>query len=152
MSTFPRTRPIGRPLLRLIGGLTVLVALGACGAEAQSSDTRPVEQVDSAVKLVDVAAGLSLVADPTVAIVDVRTPAEFADGHIERAELIDFESADFRDRIVELDRTVTYFVYCRSGNRSAQATAIMAELGFRHVFELDGGMIAWQAAGAPVSN
>jgi rhodanese-related sulfurtransferase len=103
-----------------------------------------------AVQLVDVERGLELAADTSVVIVDVRTPAEFAEGHLERAVLIDLSAAGFRDGITELDRSATYFVYCQSGNRSGQATAIMAELGFENVFDLDGGILAWQAAGAPV--
>ncbi|MEO8265475.1 MAG: rhodanese-like domain-containing protein [Ilumatobacteraceae bacterium] len=104
----------------------------------------------SAVQLVDVATAMALAADPSVIVVDVRTPAEFAEGHISRAVLADIEDPGFGDRIAQLDRSTTYLVYCHSGNRSGQATAVMAALGFTSVANLDGGISAWVATGAPV--
>ncbi len=145
--------------LALVGALGV----AACGDDASTPESAaagspsPAATADTAdtaergaVTLVGVARGLELVADPTIRVVDVRTPEEFSEGRIERAELIDFNAAGFRERIGELDRDDTYFIYCRSGNRSGQATAIMAELGFTKVYDLDGGITAWLDAGAPV--
>ena len=63
-------------------------------------------------------------------ILDVRTPGEVAEGHLEGALFVDFLADDFRDKIVELDKSADYIVHCRSGNRSGQAVAIMADLGF----------------------
>jgi phage shock protein E len=63
-------------------------------------------------------------------IIDVRTPAEFASGHLEGALNIDVQSPDFAARIMELDPSGEYFVYCRSGNRSGQAIAQMTQMGF----------------------
>ena len=68
--------------------------------------------------------------DSATVVIDVRTPAEFAAGHLEGAVNIDVQSADFDARISELDPAGTYFVYCRSGNRSAQAIDRMQGLGF----------------------
>jgi rhodanese-related sulfurtransferase len=68
--------------------------------------------------------------DAGTVIIDVRTPAEFASGHLEGAVNIDVQSADFEARITELDPDGTYFVYCRSGNRSGQAIDRMTALGF----------------------
>ncbi len=85
----------------------------------------------------------------SVTLIDVRTPAEFAEGHIAGAELVDLNSGEFPTAIVEFDRSGRYLLYCRSGNRSAQAAAIMAELGFEQVWDM-GGIIDWEAAGFPV--
>ncbi len=63
-------------------------------------------------------------------ILDVRTPTEVAEGHLEGALFVDFMADDFREKVVTLDRSADYIVYCRSGNRSGQAVVIMAELGF----------------------
>lgn len=104
----------------------------------------------SAVQLVDVATAMALAVDPSVIVVDVRTPAEFAEGHISRAIVADIQDLGFGDRIAQLDRSATYLVYCHSGNRSGQATAVMAALGFTSVKDLDGGISAWVAAGAPL--
>ena len=68
--------------------------------------------------------------DPATVVIDVRTPAEFASGHLEGAVNIDVQSADFDARISELDPSGDYFVYCRSGNRSGQAIDRMEGLGF----------------------
>ena len=64
-------------------------------------------------------------------LLDVRTPEEFAAGHLAGAENIDFYAADFADQIDALDQGEQYVVYCRSGNRSGQATALMAADGIR---------------------
>ena len=123
---------------------------GGSGSPSDPTTASSLETASSPVQLVDVVQGTALAADPAVAVVDVRTPAEYAEGHIARAELVDFNASDFRDQIAKLDRSATYFVYCHTGNRSASATAVMAELGFVDVYELDGGIAAWQAAGGPV--
>jgi rhodanese-related sulfurtransferase len=83
-------------------------------------------------------------------VLDVRTPEEYAEGHVAGATLIDFSAPDFADRIGELDPAVTYVDYCRSGNRSGQSTALMAQQGFTSVNDVDGGVLAWEAAGLPL--
>ena len=83
-------------------------------------------------------------------VIDVRTPAEFAAGHLQGATNIDVEAATFTDQIAALDKTDTYAVYCRSGNRSRTATQQMADAGFSTLYDLDGGLTAWTAAGLPV--
>ena len=87
---------------------------------------------------------------PGVVLLDVRTPAEFASGHIESAVNIDLNAPDFTARIAELDPSVTYAVYCRSGNRSATATSYLLQQNFAPPYELDGGIVAWQSASLPV--
>ena len=64
--------------------------------------------------------------------------------------MIDFYRDDFADQLAALDRDTPYVLYCRSGNRSGQAAAMMKDLGFSSVQEIDGGIIAWQAADLPV--
>lgn len=84
-------------------------------------------------------------------LLDVRTPEEFASGHLEGAINIDFQSPTFNSEIEKLDRTKQYFVYCRSGSRSAQAVAHMQELGFQNTVQLKGGIISNQSALALVT-
>ena len=90
------------------------------------------------------------ISDTSIVLLDVRTPAEFAAGHIAGATNIDFESGTFESDIQKLDKSKSYAVYCRSGNRSGQATALMAKDGFKTIFNLDGGLINWQIAGNAV--
>lgn len=79
------------------------------------------------------------------AVIDVRTPAEYAEGHVTGAENIDVEAADFAARVAELPDEGTYLVYCRSGNRAGQAKAIMEEAGLDVVN--GGGLTDMGAAG-----
>ena len=83
-------------------------------------------------------------------ILDVRTPEEFAEGHIDGAIMIDFYREDFAAELAKLDPAVPYVLYCRSGNRSAQALQLMDGLGFRNVQNVDGGVLGWQQAGLPL--
>jgi rhodanese-related sulfurtransferase len=90
------------------------------------------------------------VAEVGVITLDVRTPGEFAEGHVEGARLIDFQSGNFENEIAALDKNATYAVYCRSGNRSGQAVKVMQDAGFTNVFNMNGGVIDWANAGFPL--
>ncbi len=83
-------------------------------------------------------------------ILDVRTPREYTDGHIENARNIDFRNPKFADSVLALDKDKSYYVYCLSGGRSREAASLMRSNGFTHVFELKGGIMAWQNANLPV--
>lgn len=84
-------------------------------------------------------------ASENAVLVDVRTPNEIADGKIEGALEFDFYADDFKSKIVELDKDKEYFMYCRSGNRSGQASKFMVKNGFTKVYNLKGGYMAWSA-------
>lgn len=99
---------------------------------------------------VDVEMFANVVRDPRTVIVDVRTPEEFAEGHIEGAVNIPVESDSFADAVAELDPNGVYAVYCRSGNRSAAAVEQMVNSGIVGIFELESGTIGWVEAGQPL--
>jgi rhodanese-related sulfurtransferase len=94
----------------------------------------------------------SKVTEAGVITLDVRTPGEFNEGHIEGALLVDFQSGNFENEIASLDKSKTYAVYCRSGNRSGQAVKVMSDAGFTDLYNLDGGVIDWASAGLPLVN
>jgi len=94
----------------------------------------------------------SKVAEAGVITLDVRTPGEFNEGHIEGAILVDFQSGNFENEIASFDKSKTYAVYCRSGNRSGQAVKVMSDAGFTDLYNLDGGVIDWASAGLPLVN
>lgn len=73
-------------------------------------------------------------------MVDVRTPEEFNVGHISTAINVDYQNKSFESEIKKLDTTKTYFVYCRSGSRSAKAISVMKNNGFKKIYELQGGI------------
>lgn len=79
---------------------------------------------------------------PEAMLIDVRTPGEFNTSHIAGAIDIDYESSSFTSEIQKLDKTKTYFIYCRSGNRSSQASVIMRQDGIKNLYELQGGIIS----------
>lgn len=86
-----------------------------------------------------------LASDANAIILDVRTDSEVADGIIPNAIHIDiYKGQEFIDKIESLDRSKSYYVYCRSGNRSGQACRIMEELGFEKTYNLEGGILEWQ--------
>lgn len=80
-------------------------------------------------------------------VLDVRTPEEVAAGAIEGAEVINIFDADFAERIEKLDKSKAYFIYCRSGRRSENACGIMSQKGFKELYNLEGGYMAWEANG-----
>ena len=100
---------------------------------------------------VDVKGFSGLIEDSDVVLLDVRTAAEYAEGHIERAILIDQKQSDFVEKVkaaIATDRKIA--VYCRSGRRSANAANRLAAEGYRCV-NLQGGILAWKEAGMPVT-
>ncbi len=85
--------------------------------------------------------------DNNAVILDVRTDIEVAEGIIPNAIQIDiYKGQGFIQEIQELDKTKSYYVYCRSGNRSGQACAIMNQLGFDNAYNLVGGILEWNGA------
>ena len=86
-----------------------------------------------------------LEADNNAVVLDVRTPEEVAEGVIPNAIHIDiFKGQGFIDEVQQLDKTKTYFVYCKAGGRSGQACSVMNQLGFKKSYNLLGGFSEWQ--------
>lgn len=83
-------------------------------------------------------------------VLDVRTPEEYAEGHLANAKNFDWNGDHFEHQIMALDKSKPVFVYCLKGGRSASAASKMRSLGFKDVYELDGGIAKWQEAKLPV--
>ena len=116
--------------------LTVLGLTSACGQQNFENT--------------DVQGFATLMADSSVVILDVRTAAEFAEGHIPGAILIDQGQSDFMEKAqAALPTEKTIALYCRSGRRSANAAGRLADAGYKCV-NLKGGIVAWKEAGKPV--
>ena len=103
---------------------------------------------NESVKTVNVEEFAEKMAQQNVRLIDVRTPNEYAEGHLAGAENIDVKAVDFADRIKDIKGTVA--VYCRSGKRSLMAAEQLAQRGCT-VYNLDGGILAWQKAGKPTT-
>ncbi len=85
-------------------------------------------------------------------ILDVRTPEEFASGHLENATNINWNSSDFEEKTSVLNKEKPVFLYCRSGGRSSEAAKKLQELGFKEVYEMQGGITQWRSSKLPESN
>ncbi len=93
-----------------------------------------------------------LTTEPDVIILDVRTQTEREEvGYITGSENIDYYDPEFENKIKALDKTQTYVVYCRSGQRSIRAAQIMADNDFENIYNLAGGINAWMVSGFEVS-
>lgn len=91
-----------------------------------------------------------IIADGKVAVIDVRTPDEFKEGHIKGAKNIDIMSKDFEAQLGKLDKTQPTLVHCQAGGRSTRALPVFEKLGFTNLIHLDEGFGGWEAAGKPV--
>jgi rhodanese-related sulfurtransferase len=76
-------------------------------------------------------------------IIDIRTPQEFSQGHIEGAVNINYYDSNFMDQIAKYDKNQPIFIYCRSGNRTSSASRKMADFGFKQINDLEGGILYW---------
>ncbi len=83
-------------------------------------------------------------------LVDVRTTGEYAQGHLPNALLIDIFSNDFKSRVGKLDKSKPVFVYCKAGSRSSSAVEVLSGMGFKDIYDLSGGIIAWRQANKPI--
>jgi len=92
----------------------------------------------------------ALISKNQVVIIDVRTPQEYSQGHLENAVNFDFSSANFESKISGLDKSKSYLLYCQSGRRSKAASEVVKSLGFGEVYNLLGGIAQWQAINLPV--
>ncbi|OGS72172.1 MAG: hypothetical protein A3F91_03000 [Flavobacteria bacterium RIFCSPLOWO2_12_FULL_35_11] len=76
-------------------------------------------------------------------IIDIRTPQEFSEGHIEGAININYFDDNFLDQIAKYDKNQPIFIYCRSGNRTESASKKAVDFGFKEIYDLEGGILYW---------
>ncbi len=93
------------------------------------------------------AAWQQLEREPSVQVLDVRTPKEFFEGHMKGAINIDYRADDFKAQISKLDPSTTYLVHCHSGGRSGKSLALLKTAGITKLIHLDGGIKGWKKAG-----
>ena len=127
--------------------LAALVLSWITWAQQDAASSKPAAKTRN----VDVKEFDRLRSGKNVVVLDVRTPAEFAEGTIEGAVLLDYRAPDFAEKVAKLDKAKLYLVHCAAGGRSARACAKMETLGFTNLVNLEGGMGAWQDAKKPVA-
>lgn len=123
--------------------LSFLLAFQSCKQE-KSGDVRVVspQEVYDAVYS----------ADTNVQLVDVRTQEEFGVNHLKNAQNICVTNDDFEEKVKTLDKNKPVYVYCRKGVRSAKAAHILKEMGFKKVYDLEGGITNWEDKGMETLN
>ncbi|MEC5126790.1 rhodanese-like domain-containing protein [Verrucomicrobiales bacterium BCK34] len=132
--------------------LVCLLALFA-GCEKHSSDeVAALEGSAAVVELISPEETSELLkANEGVRILDIRTPEEFSEGHIEGAVNIDYKADNFDEEIGLLDKSVPYVVHCASGGRSGQSLPKFENSGFEKIYHLKAGFSGWADEGLPVS-
>ncbi|MEZ4921018.1 MAG: rhodanese-like domain-containing protein [Saprospiraceae bacterium] len=99
---------------------------------------------------VNVAQFEQLIAKGNVQLIDVRTPEEYKAGHLKGATNIDFYATDFAARMKKLDANKPVLVYCAVGGRSGSAASKLSGMGFKQIYDLQGGIRAWASQGKQV--
>ena len=121
----------------LAAALAVFISTAACAADVPKIGQEAL-------------AGRMSAADAGLIVLDVRTPQEFAEGHVPGAINIPHEELEARIGELESARDADVVVYCRSGRRSGIALGLLEKAGFSRRFQLEGDFLAWSAAGRPV--
>lgn len=120
--------------------LFITVLLSSCGGESMKQGSAKLSSVEFYERIKDA---------EDAQIVDVRTPEEFKNGHLENAFNLNWDGADFEAQLATLDKSKTVFVYCLSGSRSHSAAEKMREQGFEKIIEMPGGMLEWRMQSLP---
>ena len=127
---------------------SAFLALSIVAPISYASEPEVAKEAETAVVNVDAEKVLAVLkADPKIVVIDIRTPEEFAAGHLAKAMNIDFKAETFKTELAKLDKEKTYLMHCRSGGRSTASLPIWKELGFKRVIHLDSGILGAEKAG-----
>jgi len=133
--------------------LVSLVALGGC-ASATIGEVGVADEPLAPYGVISPAQAITVIdglrGQEDFVLLDIRTAEEVAAFHLPGAENLDFYAPSFREDLAALDDGTTYLIYCRTGNRTGQASQMMHELGLERVYDLGGGISAWMADGKPI--
>lgn len=137
-----------KPNLVLSLLLAATLSLTACSDSVAPATSEATPAAASVTHVDAIAASQLLSSNPDIVVLDVRTPAEHAEGHLPGTVVnVDFKADNFREEAAKLDRDTAYLVHCRSGGRSTSSLEILEELGFKEIHHLDGGVLAWTESG-----
>jgi len=144
---------MNRTLLIVVLFFIVSVALSGCIGDKKSQENT-VTDINKSEKYtytnINVQQGKEIIDKGEVFILDVRTPGEYASGHIKNSTLLAVQDIPANELIIklkELPKDRSILVYCRSGSRSVAASTILAGNGFSHVYNMQGGITEWMNAG-----
>lgn len=132
--------------------------VGSCAGESGNAEVADVETVSSTVEAAQTPfihtikseEAKRLLAQGGITLLDIRTTQEWAGGHLQGAQHLDYYSDDFSSKLQTLDRTNAYLLYCAVGGRSREAARLMQQLGFQRVYDATEGFAGLKRAGVPV--
>lgn len=122
---------------------SVAIIFNSCsnGQSASSNSSNPsISAIEFSKKITEL---------PGAPLIDVRTPGEFSQGHLKNALNYDISKSDFENKISSIDKSKPVLVYCLTGSRSTYAVRYMQSIGFKEVYEMNGGMMKWRASNLP---
>lgn len=139
-------------LVTIIGiiGLIAVISNQAQNSNQNNAQAQPVNQLavtKTTLNTVQELQARLTQNNPNDVLLDVRTPEEFGAGHLKNAINVDYESPNFTSEIAKLDKSKTYIVFCRSGNRAIGASDMMLKQGFKNIVYSNEGITAWESAG-----
>ena len=137
-------------MIRFLSTLLVLICCFSCQSQNNNASSAPSANGQD-FKLAPVTFQKTINSTKDAVVLDVRTPDEFNSGALVNAVNVDFRDKYFETRVKDMDVNKVYFVYCLSGGRSGNAAEFMRKNGFKNVYEMAGGMLAWNKAGLPVT-
>ena len=126
------------------------IGLTSCSEAQTVVDEKKVSKQQFVYENLDVDAFKEMLEDGRGTILDVRTKKEVNNGTISGAVHIDYFSSDFIEEVSHLDKSKPVYIYCASGGRSGGAMEKMKNLGFTEIYNLNGGMGAWESSGYPI--
>ncbi|WP_114783630.1 rhodanese-like domain-containing protein [Botryobacter ruber] len=122
-----------------INAIAIVLLFAFAGCQQDTGDRKVNLTATEVKQLID--------SEKEIVVLDVRTLYEFQEGHLEGAINIDYTSPGFEQEIAKLDTASTYLLYCKSGNRSGRATAVMQNNNFKHLYNATVGFDALRAEG-----
>ena len=141
---------------KILLSLLAAIGLSTTGCSAQASQSAPSDSSaksapsDGIIVLAPQAFIDQAKAETTSILLDVRTSKEYAEGHLAGAQQLDYLNPEaFNAGISKLDKSRTYYIYCRSGKRSHGACLKMKKQGFK-VYDMEGGILNWTKLGMPI--
>lgn len=129
--------------LVLIFGLVIASLSVSCQETNQSKDIQVISPQEVRDAVFD---------DNSHQLIDVRTVDEFKEGHLKNAQNICVTDGDFEENVAKLDKDQPVYLYCRSGKRSAKAAEILKDLGFKEIYDMDGGILNWKSENLEIEN
>ncbi len=109
-------------------------------------------QVEGVTLITAQEAKVNLEKDSNIQLIDVRTAEEFSTGHIAKAGNYCLTNDELKQKMTNLDKDKPVYVYCKSGGRSSKASRLLVENGFKHVYDISGGITAWEGDGLEISD